>query len=351
MTKTINNSSKIDNCGEPLSIQILGTGIYLPGAPVNNKELKELANIDFDQIKIEEKIGIYQRHIAHLRGINETAADFATHAAQNAILSAGISTDDIGLFIVASDTPEFITPATAIIVQGRIQAKETWSMAFDVASSCASFTMAFDAAAGILNSNPHINYAVIIGVYNMPAFIRPGDAFAYSIFADGAAAFVLGRSANGQSQYIGSQMLTDGTQWDYIGIYAGGAKNPINHSLLDEQKHGLLSLQPLPGDRNVRLWPMVIEKILEKYKYSANDIDHYIFTQINRSVILKVMEAINQPVEKTHFVMDKYAYTGSACVPMAFHNGIINGKIKRGDTILLVASGAGLAVGSNLFIY
>ncbi|MDR1552106.1 MAG: ketoacyl-ACP synthase III [Prevotellaceae bacterium] len=335
-----------------IPIAILGTGLYAPGEAINNAELKKLANIEFDSQKTEEKIGIYQRHIAHLRGISETTADFVTHAAKEAIKNAGIAVSEAGLFIVATDTPEFITPATAIVAQGRIQQSETWSMAFDVGASCASFAMAFDTAASILNTNPHIKYAVITGVYNMPAFIRPDDAFGYSIFADGAAAFVLGRkNENQDSTYIGSQMLTDGTQWDYIGIYVGGAKNPVTHELIDSQKHGLLSLQPLPGDRNVRLWPMIVEKILKKYNCSANEIDHYIFTQINKSVIVKVMDAIGQPLEKAHFVMNKYGYTGSACLPMAFHEGVKNGRIQRGDKILFVASGAGLSVGSNLFIY
>ena len=334
-----------------ISVRIVGTGLYVPGEPIDNTALKELAKIEFDAEKIETKIGIYKRHIAKFRNIEETTADFATKAALNAIENAGIDANEIGLFIVATDTPEFITPATAILVQGRIQQGESWAMSFDVAASCASFTMAFDTATSILNSNPLIKYAVIAGVYNMPAFIRPGDKFSYPIFADGAAAFVLQKDEAAKSNYIGSQMLTDGTQWNYIGIYAGGAKNQITHETLENNQHGLLSLQALPGDRNVRLWPMIVEKILSNYDTTTNEIDHYIFTQINKSVIIKVMEAINQPIEKAHFVMDQYGYTGSACVPMAFHEGVLSGKIKRGDKVLFVASGAGLSVGSNLFIY
>ncbi len=96
---------------------------------------------------------------------------------------------------------------------------------------------------------------------------------------------------------------------------------------------------------------MIVEKLLGNYGMQAHEVDHYIFTQINKSVIIKVMEAINQPLEKAHFVMDRYGYTGSACVPMAFHHGILDSRIKRGQKVLFVASGAGLAVGSNLFVY
>ncbi|MDR1654057.1 MAG: ketoacyl-ACP synthase III [Prevotellaceae bacterium] len=335
-----------------LPIKIAGTGLYAPGEPIDNAELKRLTALEFDSDKIEQKIGIYRRHIARLRGIDESAADFATKAALAALADAGISADQVGLFIVGTDTPEYISPATAIVVQGRIQGAETWAQSFDISASCASFTMAFDAAARIMATQSEIKYALVTGVYNMPAFIHNDDKFSFPIFADGAAAFVLAANENsGRSEYIGSQMLTDGTQWDYIGIYAGGAKNPLSQKMLDEKTHGLLSLKPLPGDRNVRLWPMVIEKILQKYGTKPEKIDHYIFTQINRSVIVKVMDAIGQPQEKAHFIMDNYGYTGSACVPMTFHEGVKSGQIHRGDKALFIASGSGLAVGSNLFIY
>jgi 3-oxoacyl-[acyl-carrier-protein] synthase-3 len=334
-----------------LPIKIIGTGVYAPGEPINNQELKKLANIDFDDEKVESKLGIYQRHIAHLRGINETTADFATRAATNAIADAGISPNSIGLFIVGTDTPEFITPATSILVQGRIQKGETWASTFDVCASCASFAIALDNAVRIMATDETIKYAVVIGVYNMPAYVRPGDAFGYSIFADGAGAFVLQRTSDNKSNYITGQLLTDGTQWDYVGVYAGGTKNPVTPELINEGKQGLLNLQPLPGDRNVRLWPMVVNKLLEKAKLSVNDINHFIFTQINKSVIIKVMNELNEPISKTNFVMDRYGYTGSGCLPMAFHHAVKDGTIKRGDKVVFMASGAGLAVGSCLFVY
>ena len=334
-----------------LPVRIIGTGIYTPGQPIDNAELKKLAGIEFEDEKIEDKIGIYTRHIAHLRGINETTADFATKAIENAILDAKISTQEIGLFIVGTDTPEFISPATSIIVQGRIQQGETWASTFDVSASCASFTIALDNAARIMATDSTIKYAAVVGVYNMPAYLRPGDAFGYSIFADGAGAVILERTNNNQSGYIACQLLTDGTQWDFIGVYAGGTKMPLTAELIKEEKHGLLNLQKLPGDRNVRLWPMVVNKLLDKAKLSVEEVDHFIFTQINKSVILKVMDELGQPYTKTTFVMDRYGYTGSGCVPMAFHHAVKDGKIKRGNKVLLMASGAGLAVGSNLFVY
>lgn len=334
-----------------LPIKILGTGFYAPGESISNSELISLTGLEFKIEKLENKLGVFSRHMAHMRGIAETTADFATKAALNAIADAGITGDEINLFIVGTDTPEYISPATSILVQGRIQKEEAWSSTFDVNASCASFTIALDNAARIMATDASIKYGVVIGVYNMPAFLRPDDAFGYSLFADGAGAVVIGRNNEDTSGYIGSQLLTDGTQFDYIGIYAGGSKMPVTAEVLENNQQGLLSLQPMPGDRNVKLWPKVVNRILDKYSLSIDDIDHFIFTQINYSVITEVMEILGQPMSKTTTIMDKYGYTGSGCVPMAFHHAITEGRIKRGDRVMFVASGAGLAVGSNLFIY
>lgn len=333
-------------------VKILGMGIYAPGEPIGNDEVQKLTGVVFDSAKIEAKLGIKTRHIAKLRGLKETTADFVTKAALQAIKNANISADQIGAFVVGTDTPEYISPCTALIVQGRIQEKEVTGASFDINASCASFAIALDSVSKMMAGDPTMKYAVVAGVYNMPAFVRDGDAFGYSIFADGAGAVVLQRvEDNDQSGYINGYQLMDGTQWNYVGIYAGGTKNPITHEALDSGQYGLELIQNLPGDRNVRLWPIVLESLLKKSNTKLEDVDHFIFTQINRHVIVQVMEALKLPLEKTTFIMDRYGYTGSGCLPMALYHAVNDGKIKRGDTVALIASGAGLAVGSNIFVY
>ncbi len=330
--------------------KLIATGIYAPGEAISNLELKELAHIEFDHQKLEKKLGIKERHIAKLRGIKESSADFAFFALKNAIKNANISDDQLDLIIVASDTPEFISPSTALVVQGRLDNKEKFARAFDINASCASFTTALDTAARLLASDQTINYAAVIGVYNMPAYIRDGDAFGYSIFADGAGAVILSKTtSDDKSQYIDGVGLVDGSQWDFIGVYSGGTNRPVSQKDLDNKTFGLESLKPLPGDRNIRLWPIMIEKLLEKSQIKKEQINHYLFTQINRFVIEEVMKGINVDIAQTTCIMDRYAYTGSACIPMALHHGLIEGKIKKGDTILQVASGAGLSVFANIF--
>lgn len=329
------------------SISIKGVGIYAPGEAIDNQELMKLTGIKIDPEKMENKLGIVKRHIAHLRGLEETTADFAEKAALSAIEDSGIDPEDIGLFIAATDTPEYISPATGILLQGRIQKGERYSCAFDIAASCASFTTALDTAAYMLAGRSDMKYALVTGIYNMPAHIKPGDAFGYSIFADGAGAFILERTD--EHKYLAGLQLADGTQWDYVGVYTGGTKIPFTREKLDRGEYGLELWQRLPGDRNVNLWPKVVRKALKKA--GMEKADHYFFTQINRAVIHEVMDILGEPYEKTTTVMDRYGYTGSACIPMAFYHAVKEGRIKRGDKIVTIASGAGLAVGCNVFVY
>ena len=330
--------------------KIIGTGLYAPGEPLSNEEVMKLANVEFDAAKMEEKLGMKNRHIAHLRGIEETTADFSEKAALAAIENAGIDKDEIGLFVVGTDTPEYISPSTGVLVQGRIQGKKCKAASFDINASCAGFTIALDMVAAKMAADSTLKYAVVVGVYNMPAFFTPGDAFAYSIFADGAGAVVLERvEDDSESGYINGFQITEGTEWDYIGIYAGGAKNPITKERLDNKEYGLQLLKPLPGSRNIELWPPIVEQLVEKAGMKVSDVDHFIFTQINKSVIEEVVKILGATMDQATTVMDKYGYTGSGCVPMALHEAVSAGNIKRGDTVAFIASGAGLSVGCNIF--
>jgi len=329
---------------------IVGVGAYAPGEPIGNEELKALAGIEFDSARLESKLGIGNRHIARLRGLGETTADFAEKAARAALADAGVEARDVGLFIVATDTPEYVTPATSMLLQGRLQGGETDAETYDIGASCASFVTALDAAARAIATDAALRHALVVGVYDMSAHLRPGDAFGWSIFADGAGAVLLGRSEDAGRGYVEGAFRSDGTQFDYIGVYAGGTRRPVSPGLAESGAWGLELLKQLPGDRNVKLWPPLVERLLAKAGWEMARVDHFLFTQINRSVIETVMGVLGRPMSATTCVMDRYGYTGSACVPMALHAALREGRVRRGDAVVMVASGAGLAVGANLII-
>ena len=327
--------------------RIKGFGLYAPGEAIDNDALVRLTGIALDKRRHEAKLGIKARHIARLRKIDETSADFAEKAARAAIADAGIDATDPGLVIVGSDTPEYISPSTAVLLQGRMQGGYRSTASFDLNTSCAGFVTALDVAARMMDGDRSIEYALVVGVYNMPAYVRDDDEFGWSIFADGAGAVVLEQS-DAAAGYHGGLFQSDGTQWDFVGVYAGGTRRPVTRNLLDEGRHGLELLQRLPGDRNVALWPPLVRALLDKAGCALQEVDHFIFTQINRSVIEEVMAILGRDMADTTTVMDRYGYTGSACVPMALYHAVKDGPVKPGHKVVLVASGAGLTVGANL---
>ncbi len=332
--------------------KIIGTGVYAPGLAIDNDELQRLAVVEFDAAKLEAKTGIRSRHIARLRGIDESTADFAEKAARAALADAGVDPMDVDLVIVGTDTPEYVSPATAILVQGRLQGGQRDTGAFDVGASCASFVTGFDVAARMMAGDPALRTALVVGVYNMPAHLRPGDAFGWSIFADGAGAVVLSRTSDDdRSGYITGKLVSDGTQWDYVGVYAGGTRKPVTRELLEAGTWGLELLQRLPGDRNVRLWPPIIRELCAKGGVPLEKVARFVLTQINASIIDEVMDALGRSRDLAPKVMGRYGYTGSGCVPMAFHHAVKDGLLRRGDPVVFCASGAGFAVGANLFTY
>ncbi len=324
-----------------VNARIIGTGLYVPENLVTNADMEKLLGQPLKP-SLEEKLGIKQRYIA---GDDESSADLATKAGEKAIKDANLKPGDIDLIIVTTDTPEYISPATSSIVQGRLQAVNAGT--FDLNASCSGFVSGLDVASRMIASGGYENI-LLIGVYNMTKFVDKTDVNVFPIFADGAGAVVLSRTTENRG-FVGSKLIADGTQYDLLGIYAGGTKNPITSERLEKKEHLLQFLKPLPPDRNIKLWPPMIKDLLEAHGLEYKDIDHVFFTQINKWVIEEVMPILGLPMEKTTTIMEQYGYTGSACIPMALDVALKQGKIRPGDNVVFIASGVGFAVAAALF--
>ena len=296
----------------------------------------------------EHKIGIHQRHIT---GDSESTADLAVKAGERAIEDAGLSPEDIGLVVVATDSPEYISPPTACVVQGRLKALNAG--AYDINGACSGFVAALDAMCRIVmtgdHSVPALRHVLLIGAYNMTKYVDRENAALVPLFGDGAGAVVISRTEEDRG-FIGSKLYADGTQYDFMGIYAGGAKNPLTPERIASKEYMLQSLKPLPADRNIKLWPPIITELVEQYGLKTTDIDFIICTQINKWIIDSIMPILGLPMERTICIMGEYGYTGSACIPMALDTArkTLN-KPKKGDNVVFIASGVGLAVASTLF--
>jgi 3-oxoacyl-[acyl-carrier-protein] synthase-3 len=176
----------------------------------------------------------------------------------------------------------------------------------------------------------------------MSKFLDWTDKKTMTLFADGAGAVLL-QAAETETGFLASKLVADGSYAEFMGIFAGGTKTPIDEKILAENKWNKLRFaNKYPPEVNIEGWQKIVREVLAKADLSLDDVNLFLWTQVNLSTIKIVMEAIKIPFEKTHTIMRKWGYTGSACIPMVLHDAIENGKLKPGDTIVLCASGGGL---------
>lgn len=322
--------------------RIAGTGAYVPAKVLTNDELSRMLGEDINEF-VHGVIGIRERRIA---ADDESTADLAVHAAREALISAKIEASQLDLIIVATDTPEFISPATASIVQKRLEAVK--AATFDVNCACAGFVTALDTACKFIIADEQYNHVLVVGAYAMTKFLDWTDKKTCTLFADGAGGFVLQSNADGPG-FLASKLAADGSYYDAMGIYAGGARNAINQFQHADAVQRLEFIRKVPSSFNTEQWPAMISDCLGRSGLTLDDVDQFFFTQLNLSTIKTVMGILGQPMAKAHTIMEKWGYTGSACIPMALDDANRQGKLKTGDIIVLCASGGGVAMGCLVF--
>jgi 3-oxoacyl-[acyl-carrier-protein] synthase-3 len=319
-----------------MNANIAGTGIYVPERVVTNDELSRILGEDIDEF-VTTVLGIRERHFC---ADNESTADLATNASWGAVESARLQPADLDLIIVATDTPEQLSPATSVVVQHRLQALNAGT--FDVNSACAGFVTALDIAAKYIISDPAYRNVLVVGAYAMSKYLDLHDKKTATIFADGAGAVIL-RAHEERQGFLASKLIADGSFHDHMGIYAGGTRLPITKEVIDEGVWNKVRFaKKYPPEVNTEGWPAIVEQVLEKAHLSIDDVKLFLFTQVNLSTIKEVMENFGLPMERTHTIMHKWGYTGSACIPMALHDASLAGKLERGDNVVMCASGGGL---------
>jgi 3-oxoacyl-[acyl-carrier-protein] synthase-3 len=318
---------------------ITGTGSYVPSHVVTNQELSAILGEDIDDF-VSNTLGIRERRYC---APDESTADLAANAAKAALDSAGVTADSIDLLIVASDTPEYISPATAPVVQARIGALKAG--AFDINSACAGFVTALDTAWKYIRADERYNRVLVVGAYAMSKFVDPHDKKTSTIFADGAGAVVLEHSK--VPGILASELYADGRLAAGMGVFAGGTAEPITEEVLKAgNRNKLRFVTKYPREVNEVGWPRIARSVLNRIGRDTSDVDEWLWTQVNRSTIYEVMNTLGVPAEKAHTIMGKWGYTGAACLPMALDDSLRGGRIHDGDLILMTGSGAGLAMGS-----
>ncbi len=324
-------------------VKILSTGSHVPDRVVTNAEVDALIGESTSEWLIQN-VGIRERH---WMAPDETTSDLITAASQKALNRAGMGVDELDLIIVSTDTPDYLSPSTSIVVQYKLGA--TKAGCYDVNSACAGWVTALDQGARYLLTEPSMEYILVAGGYGMSRFLDYTDKKTANLFADGAGAVVLGVSK--KPGFISSNFLAVGEFHDALGIYTGGAFRPCTaENLATYGPPKVEFVRRFPKTFNTEYWPRLMQGALDKAGLTFDDVDQYYFTQLNLRTIEYMMELIEQPIQKTHWVMDKWGYTGSPCVAMALDDAIAQGKgPKTGDIILFCASGGGITMASSVW--
>ncbi len=326
--------------------KIIGTGVSVPDKIITNDELSAMLGENINEF-VEKNLGIRERRVL---ADDESAADIASRAAENALQNAGISAEDLDLIIVATDTPEYLSPGTSVVVQHRIGAKNAGT--FDTNCACAGFVTAFDTAFKYIIADKNYKNVLVIGVYAMTKFLDWTEKKTATIFADGAGAVLLQADESGASGMLTSKLEAMGEYHDFLGIFAGGSKTPITSEVLENGYYNKVRFaKRTPPEINFVGWQRIVKELLARENLTLDDVDLFLWTQVNLATIKEVMAALNQPFAKTHTIMDKWGYTGSACIPMVLHDAIEHGKLKRGDIVVLCASGGGINMAAMIFRY
>lgn len=329
-------------------IKILGTGMYVPENVVTNEDFTKI--IDTSDEWIRTRTGMSERHLSS----GEPTWYMGTEAARGAIEKAGISASDIGLIIVCSVTGDFYTPSTACIIQRELGA--IGSMAIDVNCACAGFVYGLDMARRYLATEETMKYALVVAAENLTKVVDYSDRSTCILFGDGAAACVVERSENSlYASFLGA----DGNGAKHLSARSFPPANafmPENpkaypDGLVEGNGHYLFQDGKEVYKFATKMLPNALNAAAQKAGLTKDDIDLIIPHQANIRIIETAVQNIGLPMERFYVNLHKYGNTSSASIPLALHEAISEGRLKRGDKLCLVGFGAGLTYGSILLEY
>lgn len=322
---------------------IISCGAYAPDKVIPNSWFNQQLGEDVSTW-LQENVHIYERRWC---SNGESTADLAEKAALQTLERAGIPAEKLDLIVISTDTPEYISPSTASVVQHRLGAKNAGT--FDVNTACAGFVTALDIGAKYIRADEQYQYVLVIGAYAMSKYLNLKDKKTVTLFADGAGAILLKATQAKEKGFLASQLISKGEYHDWMGVYAGGTHEPITAEVLDRHDHQLKFVHKFPKELNPQIWTEMAQTLCERTGSKICEVGRFFITQININAIWETLDKLQVPREKAHTIMHHYGYTGSACIPMAFNDAWEKDLVKAGDLLFFIGSGGGLAFASAAF--
>ena len=311
---------------------VRGVGSYLPARIVTNEELS--LTVDTSDEWIQQRVGIKQRHIA---AEGEFTSDLAVHAARRALDNARLSPDDIDMIIVATTTPDLTFPATATIVQQKLGMHH--GFAFDIQAVCSGFVYGMVTADSYLK-NGMARRVLVIGAETNTRILDWTDRTTCVLFGDGAGAAIVELGGDGERGILASSLRSDGHFADKLNTTGGPSSTQTVGKVHMEGKEVFRHAVGKITD--------VVENVLSATGYTVKDLDWFVPHQANRRIIEGAGEKLHIPPEKVVITVDRHANTSSASVPLALTEAVGDGRIKRGDLVMIEAMGGGFTWGASL---
>jgi 3-oxoacyl-[acyl-carrier-protein] synthase-3 len=323
-----------------IAAKIAGTTAYVPPRVMSNFDLEKL--VDTSDSWIQTRTGIRERHVVEP---GMATSDLATAAAKQLLECRGISPDEIDLIIVASVTPDMMFPATACLVQNKLGARHAWG--FDLSAACSGVVYALTVGAQFVGAGTH-KKVLVIGSDVMTSILDYKDRATCVLFGDGAGAVLL-EPTNGEEQGIlDFEHDVDGSGGKFLFMPGGGSLHPPTHETVEKRLHYVHQEGAQVFKYAVRRMAELACQLLERNGFSGKDLALVVPHQANLRIIRAMQERLGVDDSKVMINIERYGNTTAATIPLGLRDAVEQGRLKKGDLVLLIAVGAGYTTGGIL---
>jgi len=320
--------------------KITAFGTYVPPQILTNQDLEKI--VDTTDEWILTRTGIRERHVL-AKGLG--VSDMGAEAAKKCLAMRGIEAGEVEVIIVGTVTPDMMFPATACLVQHKIGAKGAWG--FDVSGGCSGFVFALQAGVKLVESGAH-RKVMVIGVDANTRMTDYTDRTTCVLFGDGGGAVLLEPAEEGEIGFIDYVHEIDGSGGPALNLKGGGSLNPSSHETVDKKMHYIYQDGQAVFKFAVRKMAEATAKVLERNGVTGADLGCFIPHQANLRIITATADRLGMPRDRVIINIEKYGNTSAGTIPLAIETAVEDGKLNKGDLVLLAAVGAGFTVGAVL---
>jgi len=324
----------------PVRAKISALGTWTPPRLLTNADLEKM--VETSDEWITSRVGIKQRHIVDP---GMATSHMAVEAAKLCLAERGVDPSEVEVIIVGTVTPDMLFPATACLVQDRLGAKGAWG--FDLSAACSGFVYSLQMGAKLVESGAQKN-VLVIGADTMSSIIDYTDRATCVLFGDGAGAVLIEPAQDGELGIIDFHHEIDGSGGCALFMPAGGSLHPSSRDTVDKKMHYVHQDGQAVYKFAVRKMVEATTTVLERNGIAGADLGCFVAHQANKRIILGTSERLGLPEDKVIINIDRFGNTTAGTIPLAMETARQEGKLKKGDLVLVASVGAGFTVGAAL---